>query len=168
MNSVASRCTMRMLLALKIRACSLSCLQTRALLSTKTAWAAPLDNASKPSAPLPANKSRHFAPTIDGDNQLNSVSRTRSGVGRSDFKFGNSMFLLRHCPAMMRTLGDTLSPDDDRYHFVRVYMFLKSCDDLFSIYLLGFVGKGAGIVECEFLYDNAPDPAGDLRVTGNA
>ena len=49
--------------------------------STIITFSAPRDIASKPSEPLPANKSRHLAPDITGDNQLNNVSFTLSGVG---------------------------------------------------------------------------------------
>lgn len=42
---------------------------------------APLDMASKPKLPEPANKSRQVAPSIKGDNQLNRVSLTLPRVG---------------------------------------------------------------------------------------
>src|SRR4051812_41122362 len=52
--------------------------------STKVACAAPLDNASMPSAPLPAYRSRTRAPSMapSDPSALNVASRTRSEVGR--------------------------------------------------------------------------------------
>ena len=51
--------------------------------SSSTTCAAPRDAASKPSAPVPANASRQRQPLRSCPSQLNSVSRTRSIVGRS-------------------------------------------------------------------------------------
>ena len=51
--------------------------------STNTTSRAPRDSASSPSAPEPANKSRQRLSTMECCSQLNKVSRTRSGVGRS-------------------------------------------------------------------------------------
>jgi len=70
--------------------------------STKHASAAPRDNASKPSTPVPAKRSRQRAPTTASCNQLNSVSRTRSGVGRTAVQSGISMRRPRHSPATIR------------------------------------------------------------------
>src|SRR5690606_40910677 len=77
---------------------------TTVALSTKVTWRAPLDSASIPQAPLPANRSRQSARTIVSCSQLNSVSRMRSGVGRSPSASGKLRRRLRHCPAMMRRL----------------------------------------------------------------
>jgi hypothetical protein len=63
---------------------------------------APRDSASKPSAPLPAKGRGTQAIEILAA-QLKSVSRTRSGVGRSPGASGNRTSRLRHVPAMMRT-----------------------------------------------------------------
>src|SRR3954464_3909907 len=50
--------------------------------STKSAEAAPRDNASMPAAPLPANRSRNRAPRRSGSRIANSVCFTRSPSGR--------------------------------------------------------------------------------------
>jgi hypothetical protein len=63
---------------------------------------APLEAASNPKDPLPANKSRHLIPFIAGESQLNSVSRTRSGVGRSPLVEANRICRLRHWPPIIR------------------------------------------------------------------
>lgn len=68
--------------------------------------AAPLERASKDKAPLPANKSRQTAPSIAGESQLNSVSRTRLGVGRSPLTGANSKTRLRHWPAIILNLEE--------------------------------------------------------------
>src|SRR5208283_638915 len=70
--------------------------------SIATARAAPRDNASKDRAPLPANGSSVVRPVRSWPSQLNSVSRTRSGVGRSDGRSGNCNLRPRHWPPMMR------------------------------------------------------------------
>ena len=72
--------------------------------SIKSTWLAPLERASKPSAPLPANKSRQVSPAILSRSQLKRVSRILSAVGRNPSRLGNSSFLLLYSPAMMRTL----------------------------------------------------------------
>jgi fused signal recognition particle receptor len=66
--------------------------------------AAPRDSASKPRAPLPANRSRQRAPTMTGASQLNIVSRTLSGVGLKPASAGTGKSRPRHSPAMIRTL----------------------------------------------------------------
>jgi hypothetical protein len=76
--------------------------------STKTTSSAPRESASKPSAPEPAKRSRQRFPVRSCPSQLNSVSRTRSGVGRSPDAAGKSTNRLRHVPAMMRTEFDFL------------------------------------------------------------
>src|SRR3989440_6022210 len=82
--------------------------------STMTTDAAPRESASKPSAPLPAKRSRHAMPVRSCPSQLNSVSRTRSGVGLKSAASGNWMRRLRHRPPMMRTvLGLVRRTDDD-------------------------------------------------------
>ena len=91
-------------------ACSRSFVHTRILLSTETTEAAPLDNASKPMTPLPANKSKQCASVIVGVSQLNRVSRARSGVGRNALRFRNSIFRPRHCPPTIRTLDSIYPP----------------------------------------------------------
>ena len=70
--------------------------------STNVACAAPRDSASSPSAPLPANRSRQRAPCARVPSQLNSVSRTRSGVGRSPSLAGKRSLRPRQLPPMMR------------------------------------------------------------------
>src|SRR5207245_7594483 len=59
--------------------------------------------ASRPSAPLPAKRSRQLVPDTRVPSQLNSVSRTRSGVGRIAGEGGKRNFLPRHLPPMMRS-----------------------------------------------------------------
>jgi len=71
--------------------------------STRTTTAAPRDAASKPSAPLPANASRQRQPSRSCPSQLNSVSRTLSGVGRKPGRSATGSLLRFHCPPMMRT-----------------------------------------------------------------
>src|SRR5271167_904245 len=70
--------------------------------SMATARAAPRDRASNESAPLPANGSSVVRPVRSWPSQLNSVSRTRSGVGRSAGRSGNPSLRPRHWPPMMR------------------------------------------------------------------
>src|SRR5947207_12794974 len=82
--------------------------------STMTTDAAPRESASKPSAPLPAKRSRQAMPARSCPSQLNSVSRTRSGVGLRSAASGNSMRRLRHRPPTIRTvLGLVRRTDDD-------------------------------------------------------
>ncbi len=50
----------------------------------------------QPNAPLPAKQSGQLASTIDGASQLNSVSRTRSVVGRKPGLSGTGNFRPRH------------------------------------------------------------------------
>ena len=59
--------------------------------------------ASSPSAPLPAYRSRHRLPATSICSQLNSVSRTRSGVGRIASTGGKWIRRPRHAPPMMRS-----------------------------------------------------------------
>ena len=72
--------------------------------STKVTCLAPRDSASSPKAPVPANKSRHLAPTTGPESQLNSVSRTLSWVGRRPMTVANGIFLPRHSPPIIRKL----------------------------------------------------------------
>lgn len=74
--------------------------------STKVACAAPRDSASRPSAPLPAKRSRTRAPSMRGRSQLNRVSRTRSGVGRISTPAGNCSRRPRWRPPMMRRMRE--------------------------------------------------------------
>ena len=63
---------------------------------------APRDAASKPSAPVPAKASTQRQSVRSWPNQLNKVSRTRSGVGRNP-GLSMTLILLRfHWPPMMR------------------------------------------------------------------
>src|SRR5215831_13600519 len=78
-----------------------------------TTDAAPRDSASKPSAPLPANRSRQALPLKSWPSQLNTVSRTRSGVGLRSSASGNSTRRLRHSPPMMRTVLRLVRRTDD-------------------------------------------------------
>jgi len=71
--------------------------------STKVTWAAPRERDSRPSAPLPAKRSRQRAPGKRAAIQLKRVSRTRSGVGRISGEGGKRSFLPRHLPPMMRS-----------------------------------------------------------------
>ena len=57
-------------------------------LSTMTTRFAPREAASKPSAPVPAKRSRQLMPSSHCPSQLKSVSRTRSGVGRRPGRSG--------------------------------------------------------------------------------
>src|SRR5512143_906345 len=89
--------------ASSVRALACSARITAGSSSISVTSAAPRDSASKPSAPEPANRSRHRAPSIHGANQLNTVSRARSGVGRSVGRSGNASFRRLHLPPIMRT-----------------------------------------------------------------
>ncbi len=64
---------------------------------------APRDNASKPSAPLPAKQSITMAPGKAGMSQLNRVSRTRSGVGLKPSRSKTSIFERLSDPPIIRT-----------------------------------------------------------------
>ncbi len=86
------------------RAFSASAAQAALLRSTMITRAAPLESASKPRAPLPANKSRQVAPGTSARSQLNRVSRMRSGVGRRPSPSGNRSSRLRNRPPIMRTV----------------------------------------------------------------
>lgn len=67
--------------------------------------AASREQASNAKAPLPVKKSRHLAPAILFCSQLKTVSLTLSGVGRNvSTSPVKDNCLLRHFPAMMRTL----------------------------------------------------------------
>ena len=68
-----------------------------------TDWA-PRDNASKPRAPVPANRSSTCISTISDCSQLNRVSRVRSPVGRSPDNAGMGNFRPRCTPPMMRSV----------------------------------------------------------------
>ena len=81
--------------------------------STKTANLAPLDKASRPSAPVPAKRSNTFAPSISKSSKcfatpwailLNMASRTRSVVGRVSVDFGVESFLPLWLPPTMRII----------------------------------------------------------------
>ena len=78
--------------------------------STKVTCAAPLDRDSRPSAPLPANRSRQRAPDTRGPSQLKSVSRTRSGVGRISGSGGKRSFLPRQVPPMILSTRASRAP----------------------------------------------------------
>ncbi|CAM2182673.1 hypothetical protein PSAC2689_40478 [Paraburkholderia sacchari] len=79
-----------------------NCAAARALRSTITTRAAPRDAASKPSAPLPANRSRQRWPSRRWPSQLKSVSRTRSGVGRRPSRSSTGSGVRFQSPPMMR------------------------------------------------------------------
>src|ERR1700677_2138119 len=70
--------------------------------STNSTLAAPLLSASIPTAPDPAYKSRKRAPSMRSASTLNSVSRSRSLVGRVAIPAGPSSGRERNLPAMMR------------------------------------------------------------------
>ena len=74
--------------------------------STKGTERAPRDSASRPSAPVPANRSSTRRPANSLPRRLarmlNTASRTRSAVGRIDSSRGDSSALPRNFPAMMR------------------------------------------------------------------
>ena len=69
----------------------------------RSTCAAPRESDSRPSAPLPAKRSRQRAPDTWGPSQLNRVSRTRSGVGRISGDGGKRSFLPRQVPPMIRS-----------------------------------------------------------------
>ena len=70
--------------------------------STMSTRAAPREAASKPRAPLPANRSMQRQPLRSCPSQLNRVSRTRSGVGRRPGASGTGSRRRFHWPPMMR------------------------------------------------------------------
>ena len=70
-------------------------------MSTKSQCSAPLESASKPSEPVPQNKSRHLDPGRYESNQLKSVSRTISLVGRKPFFISKGIFRPRHRPLII-------------------------------------------------------------------
>ena len=99
----ASAHVMVTLAAPRVRTARSSASATPRSRSTITTHFAPREAASKPSAPVPANRSRQRASSTSPASQLNNVSRTRSGVGRirSVVTTGSRRLLQR--PAMMRT-----------------------------------------------------------------
>ena len=99
-DSPPPRCEARPALAPALRAISPGGSHTRP-------WSppgAPREAASKPRLPVPANRSRQRAPSTREPSQLNSVSLTRSGVGRRPSTGGNRSRRRRHVPLMIRTL----------------------------------------------------------------
>jgi hypothetical protein len=87
-------------------------LAARALRSTINTRAAPREAASKPSAPLPANRSRQRWPSSRWPSQLNSVSRTRSGVGRRPSRSSTGSGVRFQSPPIIR-MACALPPLDD-------------------------------------------------------
>src|SRR6185312_9872255 len=73
--------------------------------STKVAEPAPRDKASRPSAPLPANRSSTRAPSRASPSMLIQASRTRSAVGRTRWSFGVSNRRPRYSPATILMPG---------------------------------------------------------------
>src|SRR4026209_299789 len=73
-------------------------------LSTMTTRAAPREAASNRSPPRPAKWWRQVLVSSVWPSQLNSVSRTRSGVGRRSRRSGTAMRRPRYSPPMMRIL----------------------------------------------------------------
>ena len=73
--------------------------------STRTAILAPRERASRPSAPVPANRSRTDASSVLPPRMLKIASRTRSAVGRTACPLGVRSRLPRHFPDTMRTRG---------------------------------------------------------------
>ena len=86
-----------------IAALRLSAPATLRLRSTSTTSAAPRDIASRPSAPLPAYRSRQWASWTSATSQLNRLPRTRLSVGRNPVLFGKRSFRPFHLPPIMRT-----------------------------------------------------------------
>ena len=70
--------------------------------STKVTLFAPLESASMPRDPLPANKSRHLELGKSESSQLNRVSFILFPVGRISSFSGKFIFRPRHLPLMMR------------------------------------------------------------------
>src|SRR5215472_7092996 len=77
-----------------------------ALRSIRMIRLAPRLNASIPTALLPAYASRNTVPAIRGAITLKSVSRRRSGVGRTAVPATVFSFRLRNCPAITRISAD--------------------------------------------------------------
>lgn len=102
-NSSASPLTSSTWLAFSARRFSSSAPSAMRSRSTMTTRLAPRDAASKPRAPLPEKRSRHTSPVRSCPSQLNTVSRTRSGVGRKSSRVGKWMRRLRHSPPTIRT-----------------------------------------------------------------
>ena len=74
---------------------------------------APLDSASIPNTPEPANKSRQCASVITGASQLNRVSLIRSPVGRRPSALAKLSLRPRHLPPIIRSwLRDALFDED--------------------------------------------------------
>ena len=121
-NFTASACTISSRVsAPSKRALALSEAATGADCSTMTTLAAPREAASKPSAPLPAKRSRQDRPDRSCPSQLNNVSRTRSGVGRRPSASGKRKTRRRHSPPMMRTefIAGLLAADHDGHQVFR-------------------------------------------------
>src|SRR3984893_5347141 len=83
--------------------CSCRAREAATACSTNTSSFAPRERASSPSAPEPANRSRHRAPAMWCCSQLNKVSRTRSGVGLRPGTSGKFTRRPRQPPPMIRT-----------------------------------------------------------------
>ena len=79
-----------------------SCATSAASVSAMATQVAPREAASKPSTPVPANASIQRQPVRSWPSQLNSVSRTRSGVGRRPGRSGTLSRVRFHWPPMMR------------------------------------------------------------------
>ena len=72
--------------------------------STNVAARAPRDNASMPSAPLPAYRSSTLSPSTSPSME-NNASRTRAAVGRVSIPRGASSLCPLSVPAITRTAG---------------------------------------------------------------
>src|SRR5438093_1546393 len=130
-NSSASPRTTVRPVAPSFCALSRNARSTAGFFSTMMTEAAPRESASKPSAPLPAKRSRHTMPVSSRPSQLNSASRTRSGVGLKSAASGNSMRRLRHRPPMIRTvLGLVRRTDDDDRELFGIDVPRKGAPDL--------------------------------------
>ena len=81
--------------------CARSAGTSNLLGSMNVTLAAPRDNASIPSAPVPAYKSSTCAPSTSCASQLNSVSRTRPGVGLRPGLSGTGIKRPRQRPAII-------------------------------------------------------------------
>ena len=113
-----------------IRALAANAATTFGEASTSTTFAAPREAASKPRAPLPAKRSRHRVPLRSWPSQLNKVSRTRLGVGRTPGRSGKRRTRRRQSPPMMRSAFRRLfSPHDHRHHLPWPQHAGKSCPD---------------------------------------
>src|SRR5437763_6543390 len=99
--------------------------------STKITLAAPRDNASIPTAPEPAHKSRNREPSIRGARMLKSGSRSRSEVGRVWIEGGLLNLRPRYLPAMTRIQIKVQNNQRKRASSGRFYPFgLTNCQDL--------------------------------------